>query len=454
MATTIIKYTSKPRRGLLQICADWQLMTALSITTVIIALNFSFPNLSDHSTQKLSTYQTRLPAIQYRNPIPKFIHLSYLNPVNGLYFKGNDDIYYVGFWVLVWLSLREILMKLFWKPIGLWWNLSRQSSRLQRFAEQGWNFAYCAVFWSMGMKILSTYPHPIHSLNIRQYWIDYPHDSLPALTKFYYLSQIAFWFQQIIVLNIEKHRKDHTQMLTHHIVTVVLVCTSYAFNFTGVGVAIHTTMDFSDILLSLAKMLNYLGGGWACDATFVIFVISWIFTRHYVFVKIIWSIYVYMPTDIPFNWKPEEGWMASRPLWTLFLTLLSVLQILLVFWLWLILKTMWCLFMGYGARDERSDTDEDEDRDDLDTTYEEKVLIRSGSGDMGKHSQACEGDSSIDQRGRVQLLLNTPALEAVGEQIPDCSTKREPHDRSLPGFTKRPDCNIGFNASKISQRKS
>ncbi|KNZ54292.1 hypothetical protein VP01_2986g5 [Puccinia sorghi] len=76
-------------------------VTAISITTVIIALNISLPNLSNPSRQGLSTYQTRLPTIQYRNPIPKFIYLSYLNPLTGLYFKGNDDIYFVGFWILV-----------------------------------------------------------------------------------------------------------------------------------------------------------------------------------------------------------------------------------------------------------------------------------------------------------------------------------------------------------------
>lgn len=127
-----------------------ELATALSMTTVIVALNFSFPNLSNHSSQPLSTYQTRLPTIQYRNPIPKFIYLSYLNPVNGLYFKGNDDIYFIGFWVLIWLSLREILMRMFWRPFGLWCKM-RNGGRLQRFTEQGWNLAYYSVFWCMGV---------------------------------------------------------------------------------------------------------------------------------------------------------------------------------------------------------------------------------------------------------------------------------------------------------------
>lgn len=70
MSNRVIHYATKPRRGLLQICVDWQLTTALSIITLIVALNISFPELSDASNQTLSTYQTRLPTIQYKTQSP------------------------------------------------------------------------------------------------------------------------------------------------------------------------------------------------------------------------------------------------------------------------------------------------------------------------------------------------------------------------------------------------
>ncbi|POW00877.1 hypothetical protein PSTT_12824 [Puccinia striiformis] len=402
MATRIIRYTAKPHKGFVQVCAEWQLITAISITTVIIALNISLPNLSDPSTQSLSTYQTRLPTIQYRNPIPKFIYLSYLNPVNGLYFKGNDDIYFVGFWALVWLTLRELSMQFIWTPIGSWFGLRKNSYKLTRFAEQGWTLTYASVFWLIGVKTLSDFPDPIYTLNIRQYWADHPRDSLPALTKFYYLSQAAFWIQQIITLNLEKHRKDHYQMLTRlspgHL---CLGCGSYAINFTGIGVAIHTTMDFSDILLCMAKMLNYLGGGWACDGMFTLFVLSWIVTRHIVFPKIIWAIYADLPSDVPWVWDPSQGLFASTTFWIGFLALLSFLEVLLLFWLWLILRIMWGVIVGNGADDERSDSDESE------------IEVR-------EIQEKCEfEDETVDQADKKRLLTNTPQLESLGEKMPN-----------------------------------
>lgn len=62
---------------------------------------------------------------------------------------------------------------------------------------------------------MTTYPGPL--LDIPQYWNGYPHDCISAVTKFYYLSQTAYWFQQMISLQLEKHRKDHVQMFSREL---------------------------------------------------------------------------------------------------------------------------------------------------------------------------------------------------------------------------------------------
>ncbi|CAH7675832.1 sphingosine N-acyltransferase lac1 [Phakopsora pachyrhizi] len=357
--------TSTPKRK--WIVADCYLAAALFSISMIVILNLYHPTLSKSHKLLLSTYQTRIPTVQFDHPISKLLYLSYLNPVSGKFFKGNDDIYFIGFWVLFWMCLREILMNYLWKPVGKAFKI-RDKNKLQRFAEQGWMLAYCSVFWCMGLSILSRFPDPILSLNIRQYWQGYPHESLPALTKFYYLSQTAFWFQQLITLHIEKRRKDHYQMLLHHVLTITLICGSYATNFTGLGTAVHSTMDLSDILLSSAKMLNYIEAGIFCDSTFALFVLSWIYTRHYVYMKIVYSILYEAPEDIPFLWDPSQGHLTSRTMWIGFLMLLILLQFILIMWFFMIMKIVLKFAKGKEARDERSDTedsDEIENNDEL-----------------------------------------------------------------------------------------
>ncbi len=77
---------------------------------------------------------------------------------------------------------------------------------------------------------------------------------MSALMKWYYLVQCAFWLQQIVVIHIEKHRKDYWQMLTHHVITCALLFTSYSFYMTRVGNAILCLMDVADIILSVGHM--------------------------------------------------------------------------------------------------------------------------------------------------------------------------------------------------------
>lgn len=81
---------------------------------------------------------------------------------------------------------------------------------------------------------------------------DWPTRELPALKKTYILAQLAFWLQQIVVINIEERRKDHWQMLSHHIVTVVLMSTSYAMHLTRVANLVLVLMDVVDIFFPVS----------------------------------------------------------------------------------------------------------------------------------------------------------------------------------------------------------
>lgn len=66
--------------------------------------------------------------------------------------------------------------------------------------------------------------------------------------KLYYLSQTAFWVQQIFVINIEERRKDHWQMFAHHIVTVFLLFFSYGYRQMRAGNAVLVLMDSVDLI--------------------------------------------------------------------------------------------------------------------------------------------------------------------------------------------------------------
>ena len=183
----------------------------------------------------------------------------------------------------------------------------------------------------------------LHPINV---WAGYPHVPLAGPVKFYYLLQTAFYMHQILVINAEARRKDHWQMLSHHLITVPLMVASYFYNYTRVGCLIMVLMDCSDIFLpvrgllrsdvssdaevgvsvQLAKMLRYLGMTTLCDLTFVVFMFSWLVTRHILFIPVIAVTYrVYY--IVPRVWDISLGHYMTKEIYVFFFGMLCALQV-------------------------------------------------------------------------------------------------------------------------------
>jgi len=185
-----------------------------------------------------------------------------------------------------------------------------------------------------------------------------PHTPLAAPVKIYYLTQAAFWIHQVLILNAEAHRKDHYQMLSHHVITIFLVYASYALHYTRVGCLILVLMDFCDILLALAKMLKYLELPVAPDVTFVTFLVSWLFTRHVGYIWILKSVWYDLPRLRPNILDPSK--VEYPPTLTpthyyTFRALLFSLQIIMLSWFTAIIKVALSVVRGKPAEDTRSD---------------------------------------------------------------------------------------------------
>lgn len=93
-------------------------------------------------------------------------------------------------------------------------------------------------------------------LDFSKLWTDWPNREMKGLFKWYYLVQFAFWLQQIFVLNVEAPRKDHYQMLTHHIITCTMIFIGYGYHFTGTSNVLLCIMDVVDILLPVGHPIS------------------------------------------------------------------------------------------------------------------------------------------------------------------------------------------------------
>lgn len=95
--------------------------------------------------------------------------------------------------------------------------------------------------------------------------------------KLYYLLQFSYWLQQALVmlLRLEKPRKDYYELIAHHLVTLWLIGWSYLINLTMIGTTVFVCMDVPDTWLAMSKGINYLGLDKLATGVFLVFMFIW-----------------------------------------------------------------------------------------------------------------------------------------------------------------------------------
>lgn len=309
------------------------------------------------------------------NPLHKFLRLSYQLTTTApdgslvyidMYAKGWNDFAFVATGVVFFMFFREFWMQVILRPLALWCGL-RRGSKVARFMEQTYFIVYFSMTAPLGLYIMYHNKDGLWFYNTRAFYEHYPHKLHDGLFKLFYLLQASFWAQQSIVLmlQLEKPRKDFRELVFHHIVTIALVFCSYKFHFAMMGIAIFITMDTSDIFLAISKTLNYLDSAWA-GPSFIFFIFVWVYLRHYLNIVILWSVLTEFrtigPFDLSFADQQYKCWISE----VITFVLIFALQLVNLYWLFLIVRILVRYVIGGVTKDERSD-DEDEEEE------EEKV---------------------------------------------------------------------------------
>jgi acyl-CoA-dependent ceramide synthase len=300
------------------------------------------------------------------NPVYSCLFLSYAQPpdpashapTQAQYGKGRKDILFVIFYTFFFSFTREFLMQQVLRPLAHRCNITKKP-RVSRFMEQTYTAVYFSVFGPFGLYVM--YGTPIWYFNTTAFYAMYPHFTHTGDFKAYYLLQAAYWSQQAIVLllQLEKPRKDFKELVLHHVVTLSLIALSYRFHFTWIGVAVFVTHDISDFFLATSKTLNYLDHRFT-GPYFGFFIFVWIYMRHYINLKIIWSVFTEFRSVGPWELNWTTQFYKSGVAQSIAVVLLGSLQAVNLFWLWLILKVAWRYVVSNVAQDERSDDEDDE----------------------------------------------------------------------------------------------
>ncbi|KAK2466282.1 hypothetical protein APHAL10511_001924 [Amanita phalloides] len=302
------------------------------------------------------------------NPFAPFFLLSgripSSSPHDPRYAKSYFDLLFITYYVIFWSFVRQALTIYVSRPIARYFGI-RKPAKVDRFGEQTYALFYFAAFGLWGFRVMSQLP--TYWYNTKYFWIDYPHWDMNPELKRYYLMQSAYWCQQLLVLllGLEKPRKDYAELVAHHFVTLWLVGWSYLINLTLIGNAVFMSMDIPDTFLAFSKILNYIQWNRAKIYAFVLFMFVWTYFRHWLNLEILWSVWFEFDLipDSAKQWKKEDGvylvhWMRYQVFAPLVL-----LQLLNLFWYYLMCRILVRAVQTHNADDERSDDEGDDKKE-------------------------------------------------------------------------------------------
>ncbi|KAK9865454.1 hypothetical protein WJX84_003860 [Apatococcus fuscideae] len=201
--------------------------------------------------------------------------------------KGFDLFATVGL-VFVFPLLRALLTDGVFQPASFKLLVSAEGRKngkvskktydtLEKFQESAWKFVVYTALFTLGLSALWD---KSWMRDTSELWRGWPNQEFSFGVKSYYCTELGFYIASIGMLIFwEVRRRDFAAMMIHHLATVSLIVGSYYLNYLRVGSVIMLLHDASDILMELAKMMQYLKAETASVVTFAAFMISWVVLR-------------------------------------------------------------------------------------------------------------------------------------------------------------------------------
>ncbi|KAG6518645.1 hypothetical protein ZIOFF_022125 [Zingiber officinale] len=155
-------------------------------------------------------------------------------------------------------------------------------TKIIKSCESMWKLTYYA---SVQIWVISIIKQEPWSLNTKEYFKGWPNQELKSSLMLFYMCQCGFYIYSIVALIAwETRRKDFSIMMSHHIITSILIGYSYITRcaviwFFRIGTIILALHDTSDVFMESAKLFKYSGMEMAASFLFGLFAVSWFLLR-------------------------------------------------------------------------------------------------------------------------------------------------------------------------------
>ncbi|CAN6919511.1 unnamed protein product [Brassica oleracea] len=212
-------------------------------------------------------------------------------------------------------------------PIKL--NDAATRAKIVKCKESLWKFLYYGACDIFVLKVLF---HEPWAYDVKLYFHAWPHQELKLPFKLYYMCQCGFYVYGVAALLAwETRRKDFAVMMSHHVITIILIAYSYLTRFFRIGAIILALHDASDVFMESAKIFKYSEKEFGASVCFAIFALSWLLLR-----LIYFPFWIIRATSIELLDHLDMTVAEDTIMYYSFNTMLLMLLVFHIYWWYLI----------------------------------------------------------------------------------------------------------------------
>ncbi|GLT60449.1 hypothetical protein SLA2020_332140 [Shorea laevis] len=227
-------------------------------------------------------------------------------------------------------------------------------AKIVKCSESMWKLAYYTTVEIFVLKI--TYQEPWFR-DTKEYFRGWPDQELKLPLQLFYMCQCGFYIYSVAALLVwETRRKDFAVMMSHHVITVILIAYSYMTRFFRIGSIILALHDASDVFMEAAKVFKYSERELGASVFFGLFAISWLLLR-----LIFFPFWVIKTSSYDVREFLNLSEAYPTLLYYVFNTMLLMLLVFHIYW-WILICSMIMRQLenrGKVGEDIRSDDEDD-----------------------------------------------------------------------------------------------
>ena len=159
--------------------------------------------------------------------------------------------------------------------------LERKIRKCARGVFKIFNFTFIFIFgWIFVLRDTKFWP-PIMlgEGELMTVFSDWPYTEMPKFLKFYYIWSLSYYLEDLVFHLFQSPNSDYFEMILHHIITAMLIFSSYFNGFWNIGIFVLMQMDVADIFIGWIRIILDYANKWYIFAVYVCIMVSFFHFR-------------------------------------------------------------------------------------------------------------------------------------------------------------------------------